>query len=165
MTQVVGIEFCADHFSDEKACYSWLAASQWADLGRVKGFKLRKNGTSRILTTEKKRPVFQWTQGYGMYQSNCITRPISTVVLVEAHGPRFDPTQLPTPLAKNVAYEREKAERHAERVAKAREARLAKEAANPKPPKDKKRKKSATGSNKKRKTETHLESQYGVKLE
>jgi hypothetical protein len=163
MTQIVGIEFCADFFKDEKECFKWIKDSEWSDLIRVKGFKLRRNAQARILTTERKRPVFQWTQGYGSHACMQVLRPISTMAIVLATGARFAPTDLPTPLPANINHEKEKAERHADRVAKLRAERAAK--ALLEPPKEKKRKKSSKGGPKKKKTETHMEAQYGVKLD
>lgn len=165
MTQVVGIEFCTDFFKDEKTCLAWLKANQWEDLCRVKGFKLRKNAQSKILTNERKRGVYQWSLGYGTYPRLDVKRYAEPVVIVTGTGNRFAPTDFPAPLPSTVAHERQKAARHAVRVAKLRadkQARL--EAEGPKEPKPKRKKTSTAKANKKKKEDVGDEPVYGVKV-
>lgn len=161
MTSVVAIEFCADFFKTESMCYDWLRNSQWSDLLRVKGFSLRRNGQALLLTTERKRSVYRWSQGLGSYSSLNIDRPISTVCLALASGVRFTPTDLPTPLPATIERERLKKERHAARVAQLRAKR--EEEQKNKPPKERKRKKSTKGKKPKKEKITPVE--VGIKLE
>ena len=168
MTSVVAIEFCADHFKSEKECKDWLQNSEYAELLRVTKFRLKTNAQAQILTNERKRPVWKWSQGLGSHTRVDIVRPVSTVVVANAAGPRFTPVELPTPLPSNVQREEEKKARHAERVAFARAQREEKARLNP--PKPKKRKAPKTETTKKRtkknngKTKTEEDSGVGIVL-
>lgn len=125
MTNVVAIEFCEDFFKSETACYDWIRHSEYLELLRVSGFNLRRNGQAKLLTSERKRVVFQWSQGLGNFTAIHFHRPQSTVIIATAAGPRFTPVDLPTPLPKTVERERKKKEAHEARVAAAREKRKA----------------------------------------
>jgi len=168
MTQVVGIEFCAEFFKDEKACMDWIAQSEWPDLGtRVKGMKLKKNNNARILTPERKRQVWQWNNFYGSADRLEIKRYSNApVVVVVCVGKKFAPTDYPPLLKKTIEHESQKKKRHEERVAKQRAEKRAKQEANPEASTSKKRKRSTTkGGKKQKKEESALVQQYGVNLD
>jgi hypothetical protein len=163
MTSIVAIEFCAATYKTEKVCYGWLMANGWSDLMRVKGFSLRRNNQAKVLTNERKRKVFQFSQGLGNHTSLEISRPESTIVIITAGGSRFPATSFPALLPATVEKERKKKEDHERRVAAARAERA--EKAKLLPPKEKSSKKS-----KKRKTTSaaaflaDCETAYGIKV-
>jgi hypothetical protein len=151
MTNVVAIELCEDFFKDEDRAQKWIAKSQYADVLRVVGFNLRRNGQAKLLTNEKKRPVFQWNSGLGMYTGINIERPMSTVVVATAAGTKWTAVDLPHPLEATIQREKQKAANHKARV-EAQRLKREEEAKN-KPPKVKKtRKDGKPHATRKRKT-------------
>ena len=164
MTQVVGIEFCSTFFKDEKECLNWLKGNKWEDLCRVKGFKLRRNGQAKILTQERKRSVFQWTQGYGTFPRLDVTRYAEPVVIVTGSGNRFAPIDYPSPLPSTVEHEKKKADRHAARLEKMRAEKAAKILAEgPKEPKKRKKKTDGEPKKKQKNAPTAIPV-YGIQL-
>jgi len=96
-----------------------------------------------------------------------VTRYPEPVVVVTGAGNRFTPTDFPAQLPSTVAHEREKAARHAVRVAEIRAKKQAKlDAEGPKEPKPKRKKvptKEPKGK-KKKKSDVGDEPTYGIKV-
>jgi len=143
MTNVIGIEFCADYYKNEDDCYAWIQQSDFHGLLRVKGFSLRRNKQAKLLTNERHRSVWRWSLPLGTYKEINVHRPNSLVVIFEAAGSRFAPTELPALLPSTVKHEQEKKEKHEARMAEQRAIRALKN--KDKPPKEKKSKKARAG--------------------
>lgn len=148
-----------------KDCMEWIKNSKYSDLLRVKNFNLRKNAQAVFLTTERKRAVYKWTQGWGSYPRLEVERYPTPVVVIIGSGNRFSPVDLPTPLASTVAHEKAKAERHAARVAELRAKRAEKALLEPKEAKGKRKAKGEGRTSKKKpKAEPVDQSNYGIQL-
>lgn len=129
MTQVVGLELDVDFFKSDTAAMDYLKTCpviEVRELHRITGFSLRKNNCPKILTPEKPRKVYQWNQFYGSHEGFKIVRPISTVAIAIATGPRFTATELPTKLPSTIQRETDKVERHKARMEQKRLEREAK---------------------------------------
>jgi hypothetical protein len=140
MSNVVAIEFDCDFFKEsEDNCYQWLKQSDYSDLARIKGFYLRRNGNAKILTYERKRPVFQWSQGLWSHEAIELKKPIPYVTIALARKPRFALADYPPKLLSTIAHEKLKEDNHQARLTMQRAIREKKKRdAPPKPPKVKK---------------------------
>jgi len=165
MTNVVAIELCADHFKTEQSCLDYLKDSPYAEILRVSKFRLKKNGQAQILTKERKRAVWKWSQGLGTHERLDFTRPMSTVCLALAAGLRFSPTDYPSLLPKTIEAERIKKEKLEARKALLQAQKEERHRMNP--PKAKKRRSSSNNTGAKRKktgTKTANEQEFGIVL-
>lgn len=163
MTDVIAVEICADFFKTSDEVYNWISTSEYKELLRVKGFTLRRNGQAKILTTERKRPVWQWTIGLGTHQVLEVRRPHQLVCVIVARGARFPPCDLPPLLSKTIEREKLKKEKHEERVALQRAKREEEAKKNPESAR-KKRKESKNESKKRKAPSTFIPTSYGIPL-
>jgi hypothetical protein len=167
MTSVVAIEICATAFPTETACYDWIKSQKnLGDLMRVKGFNLRHNANAKLLTDkEKKRPVFQWSQGLGLFTGLRFERPIPNVVVAFATGDKWAPTDFPAPLPSTVQHEQEKAEKQRARLELIRQQKAERDRLKPERAAKRKRAKKPTTKKSAKKYLKEQEDAIGIKLD